>query len=113
VSNIGAQLVHSLDKSQTVCVDVISSTDDHVSLLQSIFDFDSIRALIRRPDFSFRYDCMHGVQGPYAVRVFVDELGADSSSLLNSVPKEDFSGCHADPNLTYAHDLCAIMGVNR
>jgi UDP-N-acetylglucosamine pyrophosphorylase len=113
VSNIGAQLVHSLDKSQTVCVDVISSTDDHVSLLQSIFDFDAIRALIRRPDFSFRYDCMHGVQGPYAVRVFVDELGADSSSLLNSVPKEDFSGCHADPNLTYAHDLCAIMGVNR
>jgi phosphoglucomutase len=32
--------------------------------------------------------------------------------LINAVPKEDFGGHHADPNLTYAHELTHIMGVD-
>ena len=53
-----------------------------------------------------------GVQGPYARRVFVEELGAPESCLINGIPKEDFNGCHADPNLTYAKDLTRAMGVD-
>merc|ERR1711998_427588 len=79
---------------------------------KTVFDFDAIRALIKRSDFKFRYDCMHGVQGPYALECLVEELGASPDSLLNFEPKEDFAGHHADPNLTYARDLCNVMGVD-
>jgi phosphoglucomutase len=33
------------------------------------------------------YDSLHGVAGVYAHKIFVEELGADRSSLLNCVPK--------------------------
>ena len=45
------------------------------------------------------------VTGPYAKRIFVDELGLPSTSVMNFVPLEDFGGGHPDPNLTYAHEL--------
>ena len=45
------------------------------------------------------------VTGPYAKRIFCDELKLPLSSLMNCVPKEDFGGLHPDPNLTYAADL--------
>jgi phosphoglucomutase len=101
------------DGSSEVNIEVISTTAQHIELLKTIFDFPKLRQLIARPDFSMRYDCMHGVQGPYAHEVFINELGASPSSLLNSVPKTDFNGGHADPNLTYARDICEIMKVDR
>lgn len=112
IGNIGSTVVSSVDGSKSVVVDIISSTSVHVELLKSIFDFDALKALIARPDFSFCYDCMNGVQGPYAKSVFVDELGAPMSSLMNATPKDDFGGGHADPNLTYARSLCDVMGVD-
>lgn len=52
-----------------------------------------MKSLLARPDFSFLFDGMHGVAGPYARAVFVDELGADAGkSLVNCTPKEDFGG---------------------
>ena len=113
IGQVGSQVVSSLDGTVSVCVDVISSTDAHVGLLKTIFDFDALRALLRRPDFSFAYDCMGGVQGPYAQRVFCTELGAPASALINATPKDDFGGGHADPNLTYARSICDILGVDR
>lgn len=110
---IGSTVVRSTDGSQSVVVDVISSTAHHVELLKTIFDFDALRRLVQRPDFSLTYDCMHGVQGPYAHAVLVEALGAPASALINSIPKDDFNGGHADPNLTYARDLCDVMGVDK
>ena len=49
------------------------------------------------------YDGMHGVQGPYAKAVFLDEFGAKPSSLMNCDPKEDFGG-HASPSHGHAGD---------
>jgi len=98
---------------RVVVIEVIDTVSAHVNLLKSIFDFPAIRRLINRPDFSFVYDSMNGVQGPYVRSVFCDELGASESVLLNSKPLEDFGGNHADPNLTYAHDLTKAMGVDR
>ena len=43
--------------------------------------------------------------GPYANRIFLEELGAPKDSCINCVSKEDFGGHHPDPNLTYAKDL--------
>ena len=41
----------------------------------------------------------------------LQELGAPESSLLNCNPKEDFGGGHPDPNLTYAKELVAALGL--
>ena len=113
VSKVHSTVVSSNDGTLSICVDVISSTDAHVALLKTIFDFAAIRHLLHRQDFSFAYDCMHGVQGPYAHKVFVDELGASAASLINATPRDDFGGGHADPNLTYARSICDIMGVDK
>lgn len=113
VGNVGHVSVKSDDGSAEVNVNVISSTENHVKLLKSIFDFPAIKQLLDRPDFSMVYDCMHGVNGPYAFAVFCDELGQPKESCSNCVPKDDFGGGHADPNLTYAKELVATMGLNR
>jgi len=92
-------------------VEVISSTEDYCSAVLPCFDVPALRALLSRPDFRMVYDSMHGVAGPYATAVLVDALGADPSSLLNGTPKEDFGGGHPDPNLAYAEELVAAMGL--
>ncbi|CAI0383350.1 unnamed protein product [Linum tenue] len=94
-------------------VEVFDSASDYVKLMKTIFDFQSIKKLITSPNFSFCYDALHGVAGAYAHRIFVEELGAQESALLNCVPKEDFGGGHPDPNLTYAKELVARMGLGK
>ena len=37
------------------------------------------------------------VAGPYATRIFVDELGAPASSVVNNTPLEDFGGQFLQP----------------
>lgn len=94
-------------------VEVFDSASDYVKLMKSIFDFESIKKLLTSPKFTFCYDALHGVAGAYAKRIFVEELGAQESSLLNCTPKEDFGGGHPDPNLTYAKELVARMGLGK
>ncbi|XP_020268953.1 probable phosphoglucomutase, cytoplasmic 1 [Asparagus officinalis] len=94
-------------------VEVIDSADDYVKLMKKIFDFQSIKKLLTSPNFTFCYDALNGVAGAYAKRIFVEELGAKESSLLNCTPKEDFGGGHPDPNLTYAKELVERMGLGK
>ena len=47
--------------------------------------------------------------GPYAKKVFIEELGCPESSVVNAKPLPDFGGHHPDPNLTYAADLVNDM----
>lgn len=94
-------------------VEVFDSASDYVKLMKSIFDFEAIHKLLSSPKFTFCYDALHGVAGAYAKRIFVEELGAQESSLLNCTPKEDFGGGHPDPNLTYAKELVARMGLSK
>ncbi|XP_061975983.1 phosphoglucomutase, cytoplasmic-like [Populus nigra] len=94
-------------------VEVFDSASDYVKLMKSIFDFESIQKLLSSPKFTFCYDALHGVAGAYAKRIFVEELGAQESSLMNCVPREDFGGGHPDPNLTYAKELVARMGLGK
>lgn len=94
-------------------VEVFDSADTYVKLMKSIFDFEAIKKLLSCPKFSFCFDGLHGVAGAYANRMFVEELGAKESSLLNCTPKEDFGGGHPDPNLTYAKELVQRMGLGK
>lgn len=55
-----------------------------------------VRFFIPKPNDKFlwrywSYDALHGVGGAYAKSIFVDELGAQESSLLNCTPKVLFS----------------------
>lgn len=113
ISSVGITTVNSDDGIDEVTVEVIDTTLPSVKLLKTIFDFDAIKALLDRPDFSMVYDSMHGVNGPYAKAIFVDELSQPESVCVNAVPKDDFGGGHADPNLTYAKELVATMGLDK
>lgn len=90
------------------CVEVIDAVQDYADLMESLFDFPAIRALLKS-GFSMQFDAMHAVTGPYAQELFVRRLGAPACSLMNCQPSEDFNGGHPDPNLTYAEDLVKIM----
>ncbi|KAF8778487.1 Phosphoglucomutase-1 like protein [Argiope bruennichi] len=89
-------------------VEIIDSVDDYLELMKEIFDFPALKSHISS-GFKVLINCMHGVTGPYAKRIFVSELGADANSVVNGVPLEDFGGHHPDPNLTYAADLVEAM----
>ncbi len=89
-------------------VQVIDPVSDYAELMESLFDFAAIRALLTG-GFSIKFDAMHAVNGPYASKILEGRLGAASGSVMNAVPLEDFGGGHPDPNLTYAHDLVEIM----
>eukprot|EP00929_Paragymnodinium_shiwhaense_P068561 TRINITY_DN344_c0_g4_i1.p1 TRINITY_DN344_c0_g4~~TRINITY_DN344_c0_g4_i1.p1 ORF type:complete len:641 (-),score=212.41 TRINITY_DN344_c0_g4_i1:413-2335(-) len=100
-------------------VEVFDCVEDHEKVLKQCFDFESIKKLIARDDFTLTYDCMSGVQGPYAKGIIEGTLGAPAGSVKNGEPKEDFGGPesawhgHADPNLTYAVELVKDMGLNK
>ena len=88
-------------------VEVIDPVEPYARLMQSLFDFDRIRQLIKN-DFKLCVDSMHAVTGPYAKDIFEKRLGA-SGAVMNGEPLPDFGGGHPDPNLVYAHDLVEIM----
>lgn len=111
LSKPGVTIVKS--PKRAVTVEVISTTEIHVSLLKTVFDFKQIKSLLDREDFTMVYDSMSGVNGPYAKAIFIDELGQDPSVCMNAEPKNDFGGGHADPNLTYAKQLVEIMGLDK
>lgn len=90
-------------------IEVIDPVRDYAELMESLFDFDSIRSLIGHGKFRLRYDAMHAVTGPYAREILVNRLGAPEESLMNAVPREDFGGGHPDPNLTYARELVEVL----
>jgi len=113
ITKVGSTTVAGADGSDEVTVEVIDSTAAHTTLLKSVFDFPAIKALLDRPDFSMVYDCMHGVNGPMSKDIFVNELGQPESTCVNAIPKDDFNGGHADPNLTYAKELVATMGLDK
>jgi phosphoglucomutase len=89
-------------------VEVINPVVDYADLMASMFDFVAIKTLLA-DGFTIKFDAMHAVTGPYAKEIFVNRLGAPSTSLMNCDVSEDFGGGHPDPNLTYAHDLVDIM----
>jgi phosphoglucomutase len=89
-------------------VEVVDGVADYVALVQKLFDFERIRALLQS-DFRVAFDAMHAVTGPYATRLLEELLGAPAGTVRNGIPLEDFGGGHPDPNLTYAHDLAELL----
>ena len=105
LGKVGENVFKGKERGMRFVVQVIDSVEDYMQVLKGIFDFDRLRGLFKDERFSFVFDGMNGVTGPYAKKIFVDVLGGKSDCVMRGVPLEDFGGGHPDPNLTYAMDL--------
>nr|WHW29812.1 putative phosphoglucomutase [uncultured bacterium] len=90
-------------------VEIIDSVTDYADLMESIFDFEKISALVSNKRFQMCFDAMHAVTGPYACEILENRLGVKKGSVINAEPLEDFGGGHPDPNLAHAKELVAKM----
>ncbi|HHZ09947.1 MAG TPA: alpha-D-glucose phosphate-specific phosphoglucomutase [Rhizobiales bacterium] len=89
-------------------VEVIDPVADYAALMETLFNFDAIRAMFRG-GFRMAFDAMHAVTGPYAKEILENRLGAPAGTARNAVPLPDFGGHHPDPNLVHAKDLYEEM----
>ena len=98
LDKVGTQTVEGMT------VEVIDPVADYVELMESLFDFDAIRALIAGGT-RVVIDSMGAVTGPYAKEILEKRLGAPAGSVRNATPLPDFGGHHPDPNLVHAKEL--------
>ncbi|XP_074136836.1 phosphoglucomutase-like protein 5 isoform X2 [Sminthopsis crassicaudata] len=110
LSRLGRQEFDLENKFKPFRVEIVDPVDIYLNLLQTIFDFSTIKSLLTGPNqLKIQVDAMHGVMGPYVRKILCDELGAPANSAINCVPLEDFGGQPPDPNLTYATTLLEAM----
>lgn len=89
---------------ETARIEIVDPVEDYAALMATLFDFARIKALFAS-GFTMRFDSMHAVTGPYAVRILEGILGAPIGTVINAQPLEDFGGEHPDPNLVHARHL--------
>jgi phosphoglucomutase len=89
-------------------VEVVDPVEDYAALMETLFDFEAIRALFAS-GFTLRFDAMHAVTGPYAREILERRLGAAPGSVVNADPSPDFGGGHPDPNPIWARELVDVM----
>lgn len=85
-------------------VEIIDPVADYAALMQKLFDFDRIAAMIKS-GFTLKFDAMSAVTGPYGLAILEGALGAPKGSVLNGVPLPDFGHHHPDPNLVHCKHL--------
>ena len=91
-----------------MAVEVIDPVADYAALMEELFDFDAIRALVAG-GFTMSFDAMSAVTGPYATEILEQRLGFTAGTVRNGTPLEDFGGHHPDPNMVHAAALFATM----
>ncbi|MEL6679332.1 MAG: alpha-D-glucose phosphate-specific phosphoglucomutase, partial [Pseudomonadota bacterium] len=89
-------------------VEIVDPVAAYEDLMARLFDFDAIRAMFAG-GFSMRFDAMHAVTGPYAIRILEHTLGAPAGTVINGTPSPDFGGGHPDPNPVWAKTLMEEM----
>ena len=87
-----------------MAVAVIDPVADYADLMETLFDFPAIRALLAG-GFTLSFDAMSAVTGPYAHEIFEQRLGAAAGTVVNGTPLPDFGHHHPDPNLVHAKEL--------
>jgi phosphoglucomutase len=86
-------------------VEVVDPVEDYAALMETLFDFDVIRAA----KLTMAFDAMSAVTGPYATEILEGRLGFAKGTVRNGTPLPDFGGHHPDPNLVHAHELYETM----
>lgn len=90
-------------------VEIIDPVADYMALMEKLFDFDKIAALLQSGQFRMHFDAMHAVTGPYARRILEERLGASAGTVINGQPLADFGGGHPDPNQIHAKELMSLV----
>jgi phosphoglucomutase len=90
-------------------VEVVDPVSDYAELMERLFDFDRIRALLTGGAFSMRFDALNAITGPYALEILERRLGAPAGTVVNARPLPDFGGLHPDPNPVDAAHLVEWM----
>jgi len=103
--NLDLEGTHEIEGMTVTVIDPVA---DYAELMESLFDFKAIRALLAG-GFRIVFDAMSAVTGPYAKEILENRLGAAKGSVLNFVPLPDFGGHHPDPNLVHARALYETM----
>ena len=93
---------------EDMTVEIVDPVTDYAALMQTIVDFDKIRALFSG-GFTMCFDAMHAVTGPYAHAILEEMLGAPKGTVINGIPSPDFGGGHPDPNPIWAKTLMDKM----
>jgi phosphoglucomutase len=93
---------------EDMTVEIVDPVADYADLMQTIVDFDNIRALFAG-GFTMCFDAMHAVTGPYAHTILEDMLGAPKGTVINGIPSPDFGKGHPDPNPIWAKTLMDKM----
>jgi phosphoglucomutase len=93
-------------------VEVVDPVTAYAALMQTLFDFDLIRTMIKS-GFTMKFDGMGAITGPYAHRILEDQLGFPKGTVIYGDPLPDFGGHHPDPNLVHAKELCDLVLVNK
>ena len=95
-------------KIEGMAIEVVDPVFDYQKLMETLFDFDAIRALFKS-GFRIQFDAMHAITGPYGHAILEGALGAPKGSVVNGTPLPDFGGHHPDPNLVHAKELYDLM----
>lgn len=87
-------------------VEVVDPVTHYAGVMERLFDFGRMRALLQSGGFRMRFDALHAVTGPYAREILERRLGAPTGSVLDAEPLPDFGGGHPDPN---PHDAASFV----
>jgi len=111
IDKIGTQTlsVSKGDEKWEMVVEIIDPVDEYLQMCRDNFDFPLIRKFLADSKLRVLVDSLNAVTGLYTHRIFCDELGLPDAVCRNNVPKDDFGGLHADPNLVYAKALVDLM----
>ncbi len=97
---------YTIDRLQ---IEIVDSVADYAELMESLFDFPKIRALLSSDSFSMCFDAMYAVTGPYAKKILEEQLNAKEGSVIRGECLPNFGGGHPDPNLVHAKQLVDLM----
>ncbi|KAK4529918.1 hypothetical protein CCYA_CCYA02G0775 [Cyanidiococcus yangmingshanensis] len=87
-------------------VHLVDATEEYVSLMERIFNFDLIRGLLTRPNFRMVFDAMHGSTGPFAFEIFTERMRYwEHPWFRRGQYLPDFGGEHPDPSLQNLTEL--------
>ncbi len=85
----------------------------YADLLDSVFDFEQMRAHISKHNVLGLFDAMNGAAGPFAREVFINRLCLNAE-IMREEPREDLGGfdehghaLHPEPDFDYIPELIA------
>ena len=83
--DLGAAAGTTYDLTGSSTVTIIDPFKEYLEVLKGCFDFEALSKFAKRPGFSLLFDGMHGAGGPFARKVFLEELGLPEVSMAISV----------------------------